>query len=168
MGRQTGELRAEREAEPILSESSGGLAKWESCQRGTEKSMAREERGLKKDVGAGLRKGQGGIRAAVLEWHLDERESWPRILRKLGSDMCQVIPFATFLGDPSQEFTVLFKALGKLDLCFFWMHHHARAGIKVQFCLGCRSLMEMIKLPASKRHCKNLCPNQDPVLWLPL
>lgn len=41
MGRQRGELKAEREAEPILSEGSGGLASRESCQR----EMGRGERG---------------------------------------------------------------------------------------------------------------------------
>lgn len=62
---------------------------------------------------------------------------------------------------------MFFKTLGKLDLCFFWMYHHARAGVKVQFCLGYRILIEIIKLPASKRNDKNLRSNQDPVLWLP-
>lgn len=69
-------------------------------------------------------------------------------------DVCQVTPFATFLGDLSQEFIAFFKTQGKLNLCFFWLYHSTGTGINTQFCLGYRVLIKIIKLPARKRNCK--------------
>lgn len=69
MGRQSGELKAEREAELILPEGSGGLARRENCQR----EMGRGERG---QHGEGCEEGWQG---RLEKGEERDRRSWPGV-----------------------------------------------------------------------------------------
>lgn len=101
----------------------------------------------------GLRKGKGEMGTAA--WSdTCRRESQGQSDEGSLPDLCQITPFATFLGDLSQEFIVFFKTQGKLNLCFFWLYPSTGTGINTQFCLAYRILIKIIKLPARKRNCK--------------
>lgn len=89
------------------------------------------------------------------------------MVRKPGSHLCRVISLFYLPGRPQSRINSISQNLGELHLYFFQMYHHAESGVKVQFSLDYRVLIQIIELFARKKNCKNLRSNQDPVLWHP-